>query len=146
MKGIHFYYKHIICTLMVCLFFSSIFADRYVFTYDASGNRTSCDKEILIRGEESEDNDKQPHQQDLSVCHITIYPNPTDGHLSVEIIGTESFDGASITIYSASGSIVYYDNTPGNENEIDLTAYPRGIYLLIIRMGGETSSWKIIKT
>lgn len=123
-----------------------IHADRYVFTYDASGNRVYCEKEILIRSDESQDSDKRPHRQDLSLCNITIYPNPTQGQLRVEITGTDFFEGASITIYGASGSVVYYNNTLDAVNDIDLTPCPDGIYLMIIRMSGETSSWKIIKT
>ena len=131
--------------LLSCLCALNAFADRILFTYDASGNRVYSEKEILIRGDESQDDDKKPRHQDLSLCHITIHPNPTDGQLSVVIIGAESFEGSSITIYSASGSIVYYDNSLDYENEIDLTPCPRGIYLLIIRIGGETSSWKIVR-
>lgn len=131
--------------LLSCLCAANAYADRILFTYDASGNRVYSEKEILIRGEESQDDDKKPRHQDLSLCRITIHPNPTEGQLSVEITGAESFDGASITIYSASGSIVYYDNSLDNENGIDLTPCPRGIYLLIIRIGGETSSWKIVR-
>ncbi|MBR5706918.1 MAG: T9SS type A sorting domain-containing protein [Bacteroidaceae bacterium] len=145
MKRSLFYKLCLLFTLLVCICSNTVHADRILFTYDASGNRVYSEKEILIRGDESQDDDKKPRHQDLSLCHITIHPNPTEGQLSVEIIGAESFDGASITIYSASGSIVYYDNSLDNENEIDLTPCPRGIYLLIIRIGGETSSWKIVR-
>lgn len=123
-----------------------IHADRYVFTYDASGNRDYCEKEFLIRGNESQDSDRRPRRQDLSLCHITIYPNPTEGQLRVEITGAETLEGASITIYSSAGTVLYYNNELELVNDLDLTPCPRGIYLLIIRMGSETSSWKIIKT
>lgn len=122
-----------------------IHADRYVFSYDASGNRVYCEKEILIRGDESQDKDRRPRSQDLTLCHVTIYPNPTQGQLRVEITGAETLEGASITIYSSSGSVIYYDNNLNYINDIDLSPCSKGIYLLMIRIGGETSSWKIIK-
>lgn len=140
---------HLPFKLLILFFFffsfELVLADRYVFSYDASGNRVSTVKEILIRGEESQDSDKKPRRQDLSLRHITIYPNPTQGQLSIEITGAESFEGASITIYGAGGSIVYYDSDIEAVNEINLAPCSNGIYLLIIRIDGETSSWKIIK-
>jgi len=120
-------------------------ADRITYTYDASGNRTYSQKEIIIRGSHSNDGDRDPRRQDLSLHRITIYPNPTEGRFSVEITGDGTLEGASITIYGATGSIVYYDDEVDAENDIDITPCTNGIYLLIIRVDGETSSWKIIK-
>lgn len=131
--------------LLLCFCATYVYADRIVYTYDASGNRTSS-REIVFRGQGSEDNDSTPRRDNLSLRHITIYPNPTDGELKVEITGGESFEGSSITIYGASGTVVYYNDEIGTLNNIDLTQYPKGIYLMIIRIDGETSSWKIIKT
>lgn len=145
MKRMNHVLRPVVISLLLCLCVSSARADRYVFYYDASGNRVYCEKEILIRGDESQDSDRKPRRQDLSLCHITIYPNPTEGQLRVEITGAESLEGTSITIYSASGSVIYYNNTIDFVNDMDLTPCPNGIYLLMIRMGGDTSSWKIIK-
>lgn len=133
-----------IAIILFLLCISNAFADRIVYTYDASGNRTSS-REIVFRGQGSEDNDSEPRRDNLSLRRVTIYPNPTEGELRVEITGDDTFEGSSITIYGASGSIVYYDNEIGSINDIDLTQYPRGIYMMIIRIDGDTSSWKIIK-
>ncbi len=146
MKRTYHFIRWMICTLLLCAFHNSINADRLVFTYDSSGNRVGVYRQIVLRGEEqSQDFDHQPRRHDLSLRRVTIYPNPTEGQLSVEITGAESFNGASITIYGASGSIIYYDSELDSVNDIDLTPCPNGIYLLIIRIDGETSSWKIIK-
>ena len=145
MKRTYRLLQQIAISLLLCLLASNVYADRILFSYDASGNRVYSEKEILIRGEQSQEEDKKPRRQDLSLCQITIYPNPTEGQLSVEITGAESFDGASITIYTTSGSIIYYDSQIEAVNDIDLTLCQRGMYLMIIRIDGETSSWKIIK-
>lgn len=129
--------------LLICTM--SARADRYVFSYDASGNRVYSQKEILIRGDESQENDSNPRQESLSLHRITIYPNPTEGQLCVEITGEGSLEGASITIYGISGSIIYYNCELQNSNEIDLTPCQNGMYLLVIRIDGDTSTWKIIK-
>lgn len=130
--------------LLLCLC-SHVFADRLVYNYDASGNRTSIYRQIVLRGEPSPDDDSMPRNHNLSLRNVTVYPNPTQGQLRVEITGGETFDGASITIYSASGTIVFYADEIDTVNDMDLTRCSEGIYLMIIRIDGETSSWKIIK-
>lgn len=136
--------RSITIPVLLCLC-TYAFSDRLVYTYDASGNRTRSHREIVLRGEYSQDNDSLPRRDNLSLRRITIYPNPTEGQLRVEITGGGSFDGASITIYGSSGTIVYYTDEIGSVNDIDLTYSSRGIYLMMIRIDGETSSWKIIK-
>ena len=136
----------IIFSLLICLCFQVVYARRVLYSYDSSGNRTQAHKEITLRGEGDVDNtDSEPRNEILSLHRITIYPNPTKGQLSVEITGEGSLEGASITIYSMNGSVVYSNNEPEGENNINLSESPNGIYLLIIRVDGETSSWKIIK-
>lgn len=58
---------------------------------------------------------------------IKVYPNPTQGHLSISGV-----TNASVTLYSASGSqISTYDNYNGEA--ISLAAYPKGIYIARIQ-------------
>lgn len=125
----------------------SIHADRILYNYDASGNRVLSSREIIYRTDSlAQDSDRLPRHHELSLYKITVYPNPTEGNLGVEIRGAESLSGASITIYASSGAIVYQDNVLELMNEIDLTSYPNGIYIMIIRLSDDkVSSWKIIK-
>lgn len=125
----------------------SIHADRILYNYDASGNRVLSHREITFRTDSlAQDSDRLPRHHELSLHKITIHPNPTEGRICVEITGTESLTGASITIYAPSGSVVYQDNELDVLNEIDLTQCPNGVYILIIRLSNaEASNWKIIK-
>lgn len=147
MKRFHSSLRPFLLILSVAICAVSIHADRILYTYDASGNRVQSNREIIIRSDSlAQDSDRLPRHHELSLHKITIHPNPTYGKLGVEITGTESLAGASITIYSPSGSIVYQDNELDVVNEIDLTQCPNGVYILIIRMAnGEASNWKIIK-
>ncbi len=133
--------------LLVAICAVSIHADRILYNYDASGNRVLSTREITFRSDSlAQDSDRLPRHHELSLNRITVYPNPTEGRLGVEITGPESLTGASITVYSSSGSVIYNDQEIEEMNEIDLTSYPNGIYILIISMpNDEVSSWKIIK-
>lgn len=138
--------KHPLCLFLLCITALSVCAERIKFTYDSSGNRILRQKEIIIRQTANDSERKNnPMLDDLVNHRITIYPNPTQGDFSVEISGAQSLDGASITIYNASGSIIYYNDHIDDVNSIDLTPCTNGIYLLVIRVEGESSSWKVIK-
>lgn len=132
---------------LMTLFTVSVHADGIInYTYDGSGNRTSAERIINLRQAETDSTGKvKPMLHELTSHRITIYPNPTDGNFSIEIGTPETIEQASITIYSMSGTIIYYDDEPDAVNEIDITSSPDGMYLLIIRIDGENSTWKIIK-
>lgn len=136
----------IIFSLLICLCFQMVYARRVLYYYDSAGNRTQAYKDIIFRSEgEVDDADREPRRENLSLHRITIYPNPTEGQLSVEITGEGSLEGASITIYGMRGNTVYSNTEPEAENAIDLSNSPNGVYMLIIRVDGKTSSWKIVK-
>lgn len=132
---------------LMTLFTVSVHADGIInYTYDGSGNRTSAERIINLRQAETDSTGKvKPMLHELTSHRITIYPNPTDGNFSIEIGTPETIEQASITIYSMSGTIIYRNDEPDAVNEIDITSSPDGMYLLIIRIDGESSTWKIIK-
>lgn len=141
-------FRSIILLLFFSVFCLISFADRIVYSYDSSGNRTLRQKYIPTRGtvEQSEnESDSDSLSEELTPNSIKIYPNPTDGIFSVEIIGMQSPEDASITIYNMTGVIVYYNDQLKTTNEIDLTSCPSGIYLLITKVDGKTGSWKVLK-
>lgn len=141
MKTIKFLFS-----LIAFAFISNANADRIQYTYDASGNRIQAQRQILLRDSEGDsDRERNPMFHELTNYRITIYPNPTEGRFCVEITGTETFENSSMTIYNISGNIIYYNAQPEAVNDIDMTICPNGLYLLVIRVDGETSSWKIIK-
>lgn len=67
--------RFIVLIFFLFLFTVNINADRVQYTYDASGNRTYSQKEIIIRGNQSKEGDHDPRYQDLSLHRITIFPN-----------------------------------------------------------------------
>lgn len=123
-----------------------VHADRVLYTYDAAGNRTITQREIIYnRQSDGDSSEQRTYQDSLSFSRITIYPNPTQGDLKIEITGTDSFDDSSMGIYSMNGILLYHKDRLSAVNEIDITDYPDATYLFVIRINGKNSVWKIIK-
>ncbi|MGJ8593025.1 MAG: T9SS type A sorting domain-containing protein [Aquaticitalea sp.] len=63
-----------------------------------------------------------------------VYPNPTSGDLNIKISGLTNL--SNIIIYDIAGKMIYQENIPGDEvyqtfvKQLDLSAYPDGIYIL----------------
>ena len=139
-------FRLFVISLFISVFSVNAYADRVVYSYDASGNRIQSQKQIRLRdAENGSDQDTIPLRESLSSHRITIYPNPTKGQFSVEITGSAIPDNSSISIYNLQGSVIYQNDEPDILNEIDLSSQPNGIYMLRITIDSETSTWKIIK-
>ncbi|MGB4775311.1 MAG: T9SS type A sorting domain-containing protein, partial [Daejeonella sp.] len=72
---------------------------------------------------------------------IKIYPNPTKGVITIS--GNGSATG-KIEVVNASGAKVYQTDLKSNTTQLDLSAYPSGIYLVTITSNGQTTTKKII--
>ncbi len=108
------------------------FSFKYEYAYDADGNQTM----YTIYDWNSNKNDWEVSQiviyeiqtvntgiNNVQVATAKVYPNPTSGMLYVE---TANGTVPALTLYSLQGK--QFLQTTGNE--VDLSAYPRGIYLL----------------
>lgn len=140
--------RALICFVCLAIIFPvTALADGIThYTYDSAGNRTGSTHVLVLRESDKDSERKNsPMQDDLTDRSIKIYPNPTYGRFCVEITGTESLDSISITVYSMNGTMLYHNDNPETVNEIDITSSPKGIYLLIIAVKEEKSTWKIIK-
>jgi hypothetical protein len=78
-------------------------------------------------------------------ARVIILPNPTQGPLTVEISGYGEQLQGEIRIYNFEGRTVKHQKVISALTNIDLSTYPRGVYLLHIQLDGETVSRKIIK-
>ena len=129
--------------------FNSIRADRIVYGYDNSGNRILRQKEIVYRTRsvvDGESEDPEEYSDTLSVYNkVTVYPNPTEGLLKIDITGMERVGRSSLSAYSQSGQLLMNISPLSDSNEIDLTGYPSAVYYFIIVLDDKTSTWKIIK-
>ena len=134
------------------LFYFSAFSQNAIrFAYDALGNRMK--REIVLQNSDvakrnlsSEEKKEDNFYSDmLSEKQIRIWPNPTEGHLKVEIQGLAPEEKACLRITSMSGAVVNIKEPTSPVSELDLSHCTNGIYLLHIATDGQEPTWKIIK-
>jgi plastocyanin len=77
---------------------------------------------------------------------VSIYPNPSNGEFQLEINGSRSAKNFDLSIYDLKGDKVYAasDRELQNSYNIDLSALPKGIYLVKINSGAELFCRKIV--
>jgi hypothetical protein len=77
---------------------------------------------------------------------LKVYPNPTTSKvtLRIETLVEVEIDGM-IIIYNQSGSRLGSQQVDSYWEEIDMSAYPPGIYPVVIQINNRTTHWKIIK-
>jgi hypothetical protein len=73
-----------------------------------------------------------------------IYPNPASDRLIVNIASNNSEQGI-FTIYSIDGKQMKNIPCTAEENRLYISAFPKGLYLGILKINGLTETFKIIK-
>ncbi len=145
MKQMNRIIRSIIFSLLLLMTGTIAQADSISYSYDANGNRVTLLNNGMNRSNPTDETERKPGSESLGQHRITIYPNPTDGRISVEITGSGSLEESAITVYGIMGNMVYNDSEIDVENEIDLTTCPDGMYILVIKIGSDIGIWKIIK-
>lgn len=127
------------------------------FYYDASGNRykrkvitykTSNIKSAKFEPQAimpKSTHPKEKFEENNGNQKITIYPNPTQGQLIVEIIGADLTQTSGMYIYNSTGALVAQKTLVLNSNNFDMSNLSNGVYILRIIIGNNVSEWKIIK-
>jgi YD repeat-containing protein len=143
---------HITCLFMViCL---SVQAQEETteirFTYDNSGNRISRDV-ISLKSTEvspadsSNDASQAVFNSILQGCEVRVYPNPTKGQLSVEVLNLPAGETFAARIYSSGGIILLKEEGLSKSHTLDLSGLGKGMYILQITLLEGTTTWKILK-
>lgn len=123
--------------------------DKIGYTYDSAGNRINRKavqsfKKTMARlqANPSEDQRASDMQHDHS---ITIYPNPTDGLLRINISQLKKTDDCSLCFYTSQGTLIITENVKKENVYINISNQPAGIYLLKITINDKVTTWKVIK-
>jgi chitinase len=75
---------------------------------------------------------------------VTVYPNPSNGTLTIQGISAGANEAASLKIYNTLGQTVYSQGIKTTTVQLDLSAYEKGIYFVQVVSGEEAFSQKIV--
>ena len=108
---------------------------------DASGNKIR--KEIVLT--QSSNTTIQSFSDEIANHKITITPDITKKQIIIEILETTGVISVNMIIVNLRGQTVSKRTGTQKQINLDISNEPAGIYILHIKINGETSSWKIIK-
>ncbi len=122
---------------------------EYTYTYDAAGNRTGrmMVKSAFFPSDLLKDlESKLPlTDEEITEPKIIVYPNPTDGHIVIEVTCWPENVALRMLIIDTSGRILVKKSDCSSTESFDISAQPNGIYFLRVDGGNFSHSWKIMK-
>jgi uncharacterized protein (TIGR02145 family) len=88
----------------------------------------------------------QTRQLKDASAFFTIFPNPSTGIFTLEMLDTDAIQAIHVEICSIMGKRVLQSELSGRQRyEFDLTGWPEGVYLIRIVAGNKMSVGKLIK-
>jgi hypothetical protein len=95
---------------------------------------------------ESSMTDQQETTMTMEKKRITVFPNPTNGTVTVMDHGDSKNNPVVFELYNSLGQVVFRENRQNLLNyKFSLAGYPSGIYILIICSTDVIETIKIIK-
>ena len=67
-------------------------------------------------------------REELDVQKLQVYPNPSNGLFN--IVAGSNISSLKAKVYDISGKLIYQKDFSGSKISLDLTNYPKGIYIL----------------
>lgn len=146
-----YYFLSVVCFILFVISVPSFGMSgdtTFVFSYDASGNRTErvidLTKSAEITASSSTANEEKLFEAELANLEIRIYPNPTKGVLKVEIPDIGDIK-PTLVVYNLQGKQLVHKTVSNQISTINLSGHPAGMYIMKIVNGQESLDWKIIK-
>lgn len=142
--------------LLTLLLFAVLFSatahaqPKYGFTYDNRGNRVTRALIVLksatipadsLQAKQAE----KPLNDQIGLQKTRIYPNPTKGMLRIDLPALNDHE-AIIRLHDSNGRLIIQQSAVELNNELNLSTYPSGLYIMSIQIGPkDRKEWKIIK-
>lgn len=134
--------------LLFCFVYCFVLSgqNKVSYAYDDAGNRVKREIVPATKSMVLSDEDKNTFfTEEIAKRDIKIYPNPTYGQLAVAISDIEGLKSGTITMISVNGQQVLKKKIDSGYIDLDISSEQTGIYVLIIEIDGEKTTWKIIK-
>jgi hypothetical protein len=144
--------KKLSISLIVLLVITSLrtYSQTIYYYYDNAGNRT--ERTIYLEdnkgsaSHKNKDVKKAFTDNTFKPQSIKIYPNPTQGLLSIEVSEDPENDAEiQIILTDTNGKVILNKTKVPHITEVNLSTQPNGLYILTLKKGIATSKWKIIK-
>jgi hypothetical protein len=150
MKKVCYFIYLIFLSGILCLLCHNTAEAQVSFGYDAAGNRVNRVIDMQFRSQKAEEKveekvEQKTHSEILKDFSIKIYPNPTKGDLTVEIMNLPEGKTANLRLYDMSGNLVLQKTNITDTEYLNISNRPNGIYLMRIAAGDSSTEWKIIK-
>lgn len=135
--------------LIVFLFIVSLVSiqaqNKISYAYDASGNRTErilvVATKSLLAGEEPEN----IITEEIAKREVKIYSS-IQGQITVEISTLEGMKTGTMIIYAfPNGNTVLTRKVKYTREDLDISNQRAGIYILLVDIDGEKTSYKLMK-
>jgi hypothetical protein len=107
-----------------------------------------CDnlRSLVATVEEDAFQEIQNFEPQENSSFFTVYPNPTSGNLTVELIDLKEFSSVRIEIFSAQGNLVYETQLPASKQyNLSIGDKQPGFYLVRVLRDNDMGIKKIIK-
>ena len=81
---------------------------------------------------------------DCNQSKVLVYPNPVTDLLQVNITNVQ-FNSTTASLFDSNGKLIYYASMISGTNEIDMSKFIRGVYVLQLKNNQGIENLKIIK-
>jgi hypothetical protein len=140
--------------LFIILLFSQVAKAQHIkYIYDGAGNRTIKYIELMVNmtsgmlsmpedslSQTMTNNDDTSFFSDENVAmdttrqvlNVVAYPNPTNGYISLELLGLKDGESGYIVVVNKMGGVVYSLNRLSQVQTINIASAPPDIYFIRI--------------
>ncbi len=139
--------KRIILISFMLISVCALKAQQLSYAYDAAGNRVSRTIVLDTRSTSAlvNESDTVFFEEILAEKQIKIYPNPVESVLTILISDyTPSMEG-EFSLLNMGGMMLNRGRITAETTYVEMSRYPKGIYVLYIQLRGQLTSWKVIK-
>ncbi len=122
--------------------------DKIAYDYDMAGNRISrriIELDSIQQVKQKPKADSTIVQDQLNFKEIRIYPNPTPGILRIDISGEDNKENFQLQLINGNGIVLISQDAIIGSNELNLSTYAKGWYILRVISGDNRKEYKIIK-